>query len=128
VRYLGFDDRWLELCLDSLRPGEQFRVRRFMREQESEQFQIIRELLPDLSGLVGARCFELLAAGYALSSEGRPIRENPTLDAKLRAHLNRVSGRQTGVDARWHLTLPLLLSDPRVEPGPPESLPPPFPP
>ena len=62
VRYLGVDDRWLQLCTDQLKRGREL-ITRELTEDNQETLRVVKDVLPDLRELVGPRCFELLDTG-----------------------------------------------------------------
>jgi hypothetical protein len=75
VRYLGIDDRWLQLCIDQLKRGEGLFTRQ-LTEHDRETLRVVKEVLPDLRKLVGPRCFELLDTGRSFPFGAAT---NPTL-------------------------------------------------
>jgi len=94
VHYLGIDDRWMQVCFDSLLPkhtSKQFSHP--MRPIEREHFKFVQEMLPDLEELVGPRSFEILKSGHyipfeAVSGTGY---FNESFHPRLLAHLKRAS-------------------------------------
>jgi hypothetical protein len=71
IRYLGIDDRWLQLCRKHLQiqPGLNA-ITIKMGDTEREHFEVVKQLLPSLDRLIGPGCLDLLESGRKLELEG----------------------------------------------------------
>lgn len=103
ARYLGIDDRWLDLCEAHRRSGDALESAQLtMGPLEREHWSIAQQLLPDVQRLVGPKCFALLESGKKLEIEGACNtglygREFPSL---VMRHLQRRSVRVRREQAR----------------------------
>src|SRR4051812_11957096 len=72
VRYLGINDRWLQLCRKNLRPTikglEAITIK--MGATEREHFDVMQRVLPALDRLIGPECLAILQSGRKLELEG----------------------------------------------------------
>ncbi|HYV45914.1 MAG TPA: hypothetical protein VFA20_13690 [Myxococcaceae bacterium] len=74
VRYLGIDDRWLQLCRQYWRPFGTLKswhsIILQLDDTGLEHLALVNRLLPDLERLIGPECFALLQSGQSLQLEG----------------------------------------------------------
>jgi hypothetical protein len=94
VRYLGIDDRWLQLCIDQLKRGEELFTMQ-LTEHDQETLRVVKEVLPDLRELVGPRCFELLATGrlFPFGAATNPSLHKRGFHERLIQHLDTAPAR-----------------------------------
>ncbi len=94
VRYFGINDRWLQLCTDQLKRGEELFTMR-LSEQEEETLRLVKEVLPDLRELVGSRCFELLGTGrlFPFGAATNPTLYRRGFHDRLIEHLDTAPAR-----------------------------------
>jgi hypothetical protein len=99
VHYSGVSDRWLEMRPF---PNREIRGSLGMERLECEHLNFLLSVRPDLRELVGARCFELLRAGFKLELEGAcnaSVAGN-RFPSKLLAYLDGGPARKGGRRAR----------------------------
>lgn len=100
VKYLGIDDRWLQLCRKHVRPlgstkGEKS-ISTPLDEDGLEHLALVNRLLPDLEKLIGPESSAFLQSGRRLELEGASAPANfrkPFLPALLDLLLGRAKPR-----------------------------------
>ncbi|HLL54290.1 MAG TPA: hypothetical protein VK447_12120 [Myxococcaceae bacterium] len=94
VRYLGIDDRWIQLCADQLKRGEELVTLR-LKQHEEETLRVVKEVLPDLPELVGPRSYELLDTGrlFPFGAATNPLFYKRGFHDRLIEHLDTAPAR-----------------------------------
>jgi hypothetical protein len=94
VRYLGIDDRWVQLCEEQLKRGEAVITMRQNKHEEAT-LRVVKEVLPDLRDLVGPRSFELLEMGrlFPFGAATNPTFYKRGFHDRLIAHLDTAPTR-----------------------------------